>query len=118
MIADRANEWQPFVKVAPIEDAAGVSLSLLGAYNTANESWDGEASAQLDRGPLTLIAAVRGFSSPLAREQDAGEAELAVGAGGSLALNRYLALNADYANMVTESHRRESSGISGLRILR
>ena len=102
LIADRANEWQPFLKVVPLKDAAGVSVSLLGAYNTANESWDGEASAQLDRGPVTLIAAVRGFSSPLAREEEEDEAELAIGAGGSLALNRYLALNADYANMVTE----------------
>ncbi|HJU86098.1 MAG TPA: cupredoxin family copper-binding protein [Gemmatimonadota bacterium] len=101
LIADRANEWQPFVKFVPVKDAAGVSVSLLGAYNTANESWDGEASAQLDRGPLTLIAAVRGFSSPLVREEEE-EAELAIGAGGSIALNRYLALNADYANMVTE----------------
>ena len=103
LIADRANEWQPFLKVVPVKDAAGVSLSLLGAYNTANESWDGEASAQLDRGPMTLIAAVRGFSSPLAREEEEDdEPELAIGAGGSLALNRYLAVNADYANMVTE----------------
>lgn len=102
LIADRANEWQPFVKFAPVKDAAGVSLSLLGAYNTANESWDGEASAQFDRGPLTLIAALRGFSSPLAREEEDG-AELAIGAGGNLALNRYLAVNADYANMVTEA---------------
>ena len=103
LIADRANEWQPFLKVAPVKDAAGVSLSLLGAYNTANESWDGEASAQLDRGPITLIAALRGFSSPLARdEEEDDDPELAIGAGGTLALNRYLSLNADYANMVTE----------------
>ncbi|MGH7566641.1 MAG: plastocyanin/azurin family copper-binding protein [Gemmatimonadota bacterium] len=103
LIADRANEWQPFLKVAPVKDAGGVSLSLLGAYNTVNESWDGEASAQFARGPLTLIGAVRGFSSPLAREADDDEAEFAIGAGGSVALNRYLSLNADYANMVSQA---------------
>jgi plastocyanin len=99
LIAGRANEWQPLVRVVPLASERG-SVAAVAAYNTANESVDGELTGQVGAGPLTVIGAVRGFSSPLDREVD--EAELALAAGATLALNRNLTLMADYANMVTE----------------
>ena len=99
LIAGRANEWQPLVRVVPLASERG-SVAAVAAYNTANESVDGELTGQVGAGPLTVIGAVRGFSSPLDREVD--EAELALAAGATLALNRNLSLTADYANMITE----------------
>lgn len=99
LIAGRANEWQPLVRVVPLATERG-SVAAVAAWNTANESVDGELTGQVGAGPLTVIGAVRGFSSPLDREVD--EAELALAAGATLALNRNLSLTADYANMITE----------------
>jgi plastocyanin len=99
LIAGRVNEWQPLVRVVPLaNDRAAVAATV--AWNAANESVDGELTGRIGAGPLTVLGAVRGFSSPLDRETD--EAELALAAGATLALNRNLALTADYANMVTE----------------
>ncbi len=104
LLAGEANEWQPFFKVTPLRDLAGgrLSVGLLGAWNAASSSFDGELSAQGDLGPLTLIAAARGFSDPFDRPEAEKEAELAFAGGAVLALNRYLSLSADYANMVTQ----------------
>ncbi len=104
LLAGEANEWQPFFKVTPIRDLAGgrLSVGLLGAWNATTSSFDGELSAQGDLGPLTLIAAARGFSDPFDRPEAEKEAEFALAGGAVLALNRYLSLSADYANMVTQ----------------
>lgn len=104
-IAGQANEWQPFVKLVPIADAADgrLSISLLGAWNGANDSFDGELAAQLDAGRLTLIAAARGFSNPFDRPQEEEEAEWALAGGAKVRLNEYLVFAGDYANMITQS---------------
>jgi amicyanin len=105
ILAGQSNEWQPFLKVAPLSGLLGghLSLALLGAWNTTTESFDGEVAAQFDVGPLTLIAVGRGFTNPFDRAVEEQEAEFAFAGGAVLHLNRYLSLSADYANMVTQS---------------
>lgn len=105
LVAGEANEWQPFVKVVPLRTGdgdGGLSLSALGAWNDANASLDGELTLQGRRGPLTLILAGRGFSSPLDRDPAAEEPEFALATGANLQLNEYATFSVDYANMVTE----------------
>ncbi len=105
ILAGQSNEWQPFVKVAPLSGLLDghFSAALLGAWNTTTESFDGELTAQVEAGPLTLIAAARGFTNPFDRPAEEEEAEFAFAGGAVLHLNRYLSLSADYANMVTQS---------------
>lgn len=104
LIAGRANEWQPYLKIVPVRDllGTGTSISALAGWNAANRSVDGEATLQTDLGRLRALLAVRGFSSPLDRETAADEAEWAVAGGARVALNEHLAVTADYANMVSE----------------
>lgn len=105
LIAGQANEWQPYLKYAPLRagQGGGPSISLLGAWNAATESFDGELAVQYDRGPLSVIGGVRGFSNPFDRPADEEEAELALAGGALVRLNRYVTLGGDYANMVTQS---------------
>lgn len=104
LIAGRANEWQPYLKIVPVTDllGTGTSISALAGWNAANESVDGEATLQNDFGRLRTLLAIRGFSSPLDREAGAEQAEWAVAAGTRVRLNEHLAVTADYANMVSE----------------
>lgn len=103
-LVGQANEWQPYLKVAPVREALGgrLSISALGAWNAAAESFDGELSTRVDLGPLGLIAAARGYSSPFDRAAAEDDPELAFAGGAVLRLNRYLTLSGDYANMVTQ----------------
>jgi plastocyanin len=105
ILAGQANEWQPFLKAAPFSGLLDGSLSvaLLGAWNATTDSFDGELTVEIDAGPLTLIAAARGFTNPFDRPAEEEEAEFAFAGGAVLQLNRYLSLSADYANMVTQS---------------
>ena len=104
LIAGKVNEWQPFLKFAPLRrgEEGGLSVSVLAAWNDANQSADGELSAQYETGPLTVISAFRAFSDPLDRPPGEDEAELAAGGGASLRLNEYVSLSGDYANMFTQ----------------
>ncbi len=105
LIAGQANEWQPYLKVVPIRDAVGgrLSFSLLGAWNDATDSFDGELAAQFEEGRLMLIAAGRAYSNPFSRPAEEEEAEFALAGGAKVRLNKYVALTGDYANMFTQS---------------
>ena len=48
-IAGGPNEWQPYVKWAPVRSSGGPrpSLSLTGAWNGAAQSLDAEMSSQI-----------------------------------------------------------------------
>ena len=62
LISRRANEWQPYAKVVPVRAFGDrLEVSVLGAWNSANESVDGEAAVETTAGPLRLIGAVRGL---------------------------------------------------------
>ena len=103
-IASQANEWQPYLKLVPVRTADGLfSASLLGAWNGANDSFDSELATQLALERLTLIGAVRYFSSPFDREGEFDESEWALAGGALVRLNKYLVVAGDYANMVTQS---------------
>lgn len=104
LIASKANEWQPYFKLLPVRTADGLfSASLLGAWNGANDSFDSELAAQLALERLTLIGAVRFFSSPFDRAGESDESEWAVAGGALIRLNKYLVAGGDYANMFTQS---------------
>ncbi len=105
LVAGQANEWQPFVKLAPRRlSADGPSVSLLAAWNGAAHSVDGELAVQAAPGPLVLIGAVRGFTDiydlPAGRDDEA----LALAGGLGFKLNRYVTLVADAADVVAGPH--------------
>ena len=101
--SDQPNEWQPYLKYAPLR-AAGrgrVSVSVLGAWNGANESLDGELAAQTQLGPVLLSGAVRGYTNlyDLSEEEESGEA-LGLAGGLGLKVNRYVTLAGDLGGVV------------------
>jgi len=108
LVADgQPNEWQPYLKWAPLRAGGrGVSLSLLGAWNSANTSLDGEAAAQADLGPLFVSGAVRGFTDLYGDLADEGsDGGLALGGGLGVRLNRYVTLAGDLAGVVSGGER-------------
>jgi plastocyanin len=101
-IAGGPNEWQPYVKWAPVRSSGGPrpSLSLTGAWNGAAQSLDAEMSSQIRFGRLGLLGAVRGFTQSFDPPNDSGEAALALAGGVVVSLTRYLALAGDVAGRV------------------
>ena len=100
--AGSVNEWQPYLKVAPIRGLSGgpFSLALTGAWNGANDSFDGELAAELRTGRLFAVGALRGFTSiyDLPEEQD--DAALAIAGGVGVKINPYISLSGDVADLV------------------
>jgi len=92
---DRANEWFPYVKAAPVR-GPDWSLSVLGGFNTQAESFDGELSGQASVGRFELLGAVRGFTDALHRD----EAGLALAGGVGVRLTDFLVLAGDFADLV------------------
>lgn len=97
------NEWQPYVKYAPVRGLGDglFSLALTGAWNGANQSLDGELAAETRFGPLLLSGAVRGFSDIYDLPDGVDDEALALAAGAGIKLNRYVTLAADVADLVT-----------------
>lgn len=97
LVAQIPNEWELFVRDAPLRESAGdlVSLSLNGAYNQAARSWDGEIELARAFGPLRVLVAGRGFSNAF----DAGESRFAVAGGATLRLHEFVAVAADWARL-------------------
>lgn len=102
VVVGNANEWQPYLKWAPVREAGDGALSLATtvAWNGAAQSVDGELTARTETGPLYLIGALRGYSDVFDRPAGADDEALGVGAGIGLRLNRYLALAADASDLV------------------
>lgn len=104
LFAGQVNEWQPYLKLAPVRGVGdgALSLSLLAAWNEANESLDGELAVETRVGRLLLLGAVRGFTDlrdlPLAEGRK--EEGVAVAGGAGVRLNRYLTLAGDVADLV------------------
>lgn len=104
-VAGGANEWEPYVKVAPVRGVtdAGLSLSVKGGYNGASKSADGELAAEIRPGPVVLLGAVRGFSDGFKGVRDAeagGQEALALAAGANVRITRYLSVAGDVADVV------------------
>ncbi|MFW6088149.1 MAG: cupredoxin domain-containing protein [Gemmatimonadota bacterium] len=101
-IAGGPNEWQPYVKWAPLRASGGrdVSVAATAAWNGAAESLDGEVGAQADLGRLGLLGAVRGFTDAFDPATGSAEGGLAVGGGALVRLTRHVSLAADVAETV------------------
>lgn len=100
--AGLVNEWQPYLKVAPLRGVGdGVfSVALTGAWNGANDSFDAEIAAETRAGPLLFSGAVRGFTDIYDLPSDIDDEALAVAAGAAIRLNRYVSLAGDVADLV------------------
>lgn len=97
-----SNEWQPYLKFAPLRGVGDgrLSVSLLGAWNGANQSLDGELAAETRAGPLLFSAAVRGFSDLFDLPAGVDDEALAVAGGLGIEINRYVSLSGDVADLV------------------
>ena len=84
------NETEFWLRAIAIERRRS-ALGVVGAYNTAAESFDAAVTGRFDAGLLGLTAEARVFSDGYGR----GEAIGAAGAGAMLRLTPRLALNAD-----------------------
>lgn len=102
VIVGGANEWQPYLKWAPVRDAGDGALSLATtlAWNGAAQSVDGELAARTQAGPVYVIGAVRGYSDVFDRPPGAEDEALGLAAGIGLRLNRYVSLAADASDLV------------------
>ncbi|MGH7540444.1 MAG: cupredoxin domain-containing protein, partial [Gemmatimonadota bacterium] len=113
--AGLANEWQPYVKFAPLRGVGDgvVSVSVLGAWNGANQSVDGELAAETRAGPLLFSAAVRGFSDVFDLPPGTDDEALVLAGGLGLKLNRYVTLAGDVADLVAgpDGHAAWSAGL-------
>jgi plastocyanin len=96
------NEWQPYVKYAPVRGIGEglFSLAVTGAWNGANQSVDGELAAETRVGPLLLSGAVRGFSDIYDLPDGVDDEALALAGGIGIKVNRYVTLAADIADLV------------------
>lgn len=104
-VAAGANEWQPYLKVAPVRGVGDAELSVAakGAYNGGSGSLDGALSAEVRPGPFFLMGEVRGFEDGFRglRPDSAADREgLALAAGAGVRLNRYLTLTGDVSDLV------------------
>ncbi len=100
--AGQSNEWQPYIKVAPLRGVAPgtLALAVTGAWNGANSSVDGEIAAETRAGPMLFSGAVRGFTNVFDTPMgESGEA-LALAGGAGVRVNRYVMLAGDVASLV------------------
>jgi plastocyanin len=102
LVQSNFNEWQPYLKWAPIRGVGDgqVSLSLLGAYNGASKSFDAEVSSQTQFGPVQILGAVRGFTNPYDLPDEVENASLALAGGLNFKFTRYLSLGGDVGGIV------------------
>jgi plastocyanin len=96
------NEWQPYVKFAPLRGAGDglFSLAVTGAWNGAKQSLDGELAAETRAGPVLLSGAVRGFSDIYDFPDGVDDEALALAGGIGVKVNRYVTIAADVADLV------------------
>lgn len=104
-VAAGVNEWQPYLKVAPIRGVgdAEFSLAVKSAYNGGSKSVDGAISAEVRPGPFFVMGAVRGFQDGfrgLRPESVPGQEGLALAAGAGVRPNRYVTLTGDVSDLV------------------
>lgn len=97
------NEWQPYLRWSPIAARGDprAALSATGAWNTPNESFDGEVAGQLYLGPVFASGAVRGFSQLYGDLADDPGGAVGVAGGLGVRLNRYVTLAGDVADVVS-----------------
>jgi len=113
VVMDQLNEWQPYLKWAPLQRSGERqwSLSFAGAYNGAASSFDSEISAQGDLWRrVILIGSVRGFTDTFGTDT----ASLALAGGAGYRINRYITLAADVTSIVAGLDDRPVGWSAGL----
>lgn len=102
VVVGNVNEWQPYLKWAPIRGAADGALSVAAtaAWNGAAGSLDGELTARTRLGPVYALGAVRGYSDVFDRPAGADDEAVGLAGGLGVRLNRYLAVAADVSDLV------------------
>lgn len=102
LVVGNVNEWQPYLKWAPLRGADDGALSVAAtlAWNGAAQSVDGELAARTQAGPLYLIGAVRGYSDVFDMPAGADDEALGLAGGIGLRINRYVSLAADASDLV------------------
>jgi plastocyanin len=107
LVEGEFNEWELFVRFAPLPPGAGLPLSVAvtGAYNEAAESVDGELAVGVPLGRLAVLGALRAFSNGFGT----ADARVAAGGGASFRLTERVALAGD---VVTPLGTREGEGIA------
>lgn len=107
----RPNEIELYARWRPvgIEGQDGLVVALTPAYNGAARSLDGEASADWTAGAVTVSGAAR-YISKLSGVS--GETDVALAAGATFRLNRYVALSGDFTKLL--SHDTTAAWSAGL----
>jgi plastocyanin len=102
---DYPNEWEFYGRWLPLSQDGGAPFDLGGqvGYNLAVKGLDGEASIARKLGPVRLIGVTRLLDDPIR----GGHADVALGGGLVLRLQRYIALAGD---LVTLTHRDSATG--------
>jgi len=100
--AAKANEWQPYLKVAPLRGVTdgALSMALTGAWNSAKKSLDGEVAVESRAGPMLFSGAARAFTSVFEVEEGESDGALALAGGAGVRINRYITLAGDVAGIV------------------
>jgi plastocyanin len=115
LVSSIPNEWELFVRYTPIAqgDGSPLDLSLHAGYNHAARSGDGELTLARTFGErLRLLAAARGFSNALDRD----EAGWAWAVGGTFRVSDNVALAGDYAELIDPEPGDEGAWSAGLQL--
>jgi plastocyanin len=106
------NEWEGFVRWAPLSQDLGAPVDLGGqvGYNNAAQGVDGEVSVARTFGVVRLIAGGRALSDPL----KSGHERFAAAGGGTIRLGNYVALAGDVASLTSRDSAERVAWSAGL----
>jgi plastocyanin len=108
------NEYEFFGRYAPVQQEEGASFDL-GAqldYNLAVKGLDGEVSIARRQGPVRFAAVTRMIADTLGGSRQ----RLAFGGGGTVRLNRFVALAGDASALVHRENGEKAAWSAGLHI--
>jgi len=109
------NEWEFFARWHPVaqETGAPIDFGAAIAYNNAAKGVDGEVSIARRFGPVRLIGVARALSDPYTTS---GSAQVALGAGASFKVLRWLAIQGDYASLTNLPPEQKATWSAGFAI--
>jgi plastocyanin len=108
------NEYEFFGRYAPVQQEEGASFDL-GAqldYNLAVKGVDGEVSIARRQGPVRIAAVARMIADTLRGSRQ----RLAFGGGGTVRLNRFVALAGDASALVRRENGETAAWSAGLHV--
>lgn len=106
------NEWEAFVRWAPMSQDLGAPLDLgaQAGYNNAAQGADGEVSAARKVGNVRLIVAGRTLSDPT----KSGHRRYAISGGSTVRFGNYVALAGDIASLTDRDSTERVAWSAGL----